>query len=93
MPQASFRPHFTLLVLYFFGFFLLFCFLLILPAMIEGAAQLPVGPGELTEAEKQRGAAIAREALRGKLPIALLATVAAVGLGSWKGVLPGLRRR
>jgi hypothetical protein len=81
------------MVLYFLAFFVFFCFVLALPDLVEGARALPPGSGPLTDAEREQGARIAAEALRGKLPLALAATIAALALGIWTRALPGLRRR
>ncbi len=91
--SVPFRPHFTLLLLYFFGFFVLFCFVLVLPQMIDAASQLPPGSGELTAEEKEIGAAVAREALSGRIPFALVAAIVTVAAGAYTGVLPGIRKR
>jgi hypothetical protein len=90
---VAFRPQFTLLVIYFFVFFVFFCFVLALPDLVAGARALPPSSGPLTDAEREAGARIAAEALRGKLPLALAGTVAALALGAWTRALPGLRRR
>ena len=91
-PPVAFRPRFTLLVLYFAAFFVFFCFLLALPDLLAAARALPAGEGPLTDAEREAGARVAAEALRGKLPLALLATATALGLGVWSRALPGVRR-
>jgi len=91
-PTAAFRPQFTLLVIYFFVFFVLFCFLLALPDLVAAARALPPRDGPLTDAEREAGARIAADALRGKLPLALAATLAVLALGAWTRALPGLRR-
>ncbi len=88
-----FRPQFTLVALYFFGFFLCFCLVLVLPALLEGLRSLPPSEGPLTEPERELAAELARDALRGRIPLALLATVAVLALGLWKRLLPGLRPR
>lgn len=89
---VTFRPQFTLVALYFFAFFLFFCLVLAMPALLEGLGSLPPGDGAITEQERELAAEITRDALRGKLPYALLATVAALALGLWTRALPGLRR-
>ena len=91
--SVAFRPQFTLLVLYFFAFFVFFCFVLALPDLVAGARALPPGSGPLSDAERDEAARIAVEALRGKLPLVVIATLAALALGSWTRALPGLRRR
>ena len=87
----GFRPEFTLLLLYFFAFFLFFALLLTLPALLEGMRTLP--PATSIEAERAAGAEIAQRAIHGKLGFALLATVVALGLGAYTRVLPGIRKR
>lgn len=89
---VTFRPRFTLVALYFFAFFLFFCLVLAMPALLESLRSLPPSDGPVTERERQLAAEITRDALRGKLPYALLATVAALGLGLWTQALPGFRR-
>lgn len=90
---VTFRPRFTLLVLYFGVFFVFFCFLLALPDLLAAARALPPREGPLTDAEREAGARVAAEALRGKLPLALVASCASIGLGAWTRALPGLRSR
>lgn len=90
--SAPFRPRFTLTLLYLVGFFVLFAMILALPDLIEGARQLGPGPEELSDAELEQAREISRRALSGgKLFAALGASVIAVGLGAFRGVLPGLR--
>lgn len=88
---VTFRPQFTLLLLYFFGFFVFFALLLALPALLEGLRSLPAREGPLSEQERALAAEITREALRGRLPYAGIAALAAIALGSWTRTLPGLR--
>jgi len=79
------------MLLYTFGFFLLYALLLALPALLEGARQL--GPGSrATPEDLERASAIAQHALEGRLPLALAAALLSVGLGVWRGALPGLHR-
>jgi len=88
---ASFRPEFTLYLVYFFGFFVFFALLLALPALFEGLRALP--PAASIEEERAAGARIARHALGGRLPWAVIAALTALGIGGYARVLPGLRRR
>jgi hypothetical protein len=90
---ASFRPEFTLLLLYFFGLFLAFALLLALPALLEALGTLPPGEGPLTPEERALAADTARRALRGRVPIAVVASVVVLGLGVWTRALPGFRHR
>ena len=78
------RPRFTLMMLYLFAFFFLFCLILVGPALWEVLQTVPPGP-EQEEAAKRA----AQEAARGKLGIAFVLAVAAVGIGSYSGWLPG----
>jgi len=89
---VSFRPQFTLVALYFFVCFLFFSLLLALPALLEGFRSLPPGAGALSDEERELATEITRDALRGRLPYALLATVATLGLGLWTRALPGFRQ-
>jgi hypothetical protein len=91
--SATFRPEFTLLVVYFFGVFLAFSLLLALPALLEALRTLPPGEGPLTDAERAVAAEAAREALRGRVSYAVIATVVVLGIGVWMRALPGLRGR
>jgi ABC-type Na+ efflux pump permease subunit len=90
-PAPGFRPEFTLLLLYFFMLFLFFALLLALPDLLEGMRTLP--PAASIEEERAAGAAIAQQAVKGKLFAAFLATVVALGLGAYTRVLPGIRKR
>lgn len=89
--EATFRPRFTLLLLYLALFFVGFALLLALPDLLEAYRSLPPGEGPLTPEELEVARRAAHEALRGRLGFALLAAVATTGLGAWRGVLPGLR--
>jgi len=85
--SPTFQPRFTLSLAYLAFFFVFFCLVLILPELLELVESMPPGP-ELQQAAKEA----AREAVRPRLPLALLLAVAATGLGSYFRVLPGLRR-
>jgi hypothetical protein len=94
MPSRApvFRPRFTLVLLYVAFFFLLYEMLFALPDLLAGARALGPGPEELTPEEMARAQEIARQALGGgKVLIALVASLATVGLGMWRGALPGVR--
>jgi hypothetical protein len=94
MPSRAppFRPRFTLVLFYVAGFFLLFAMLFALPDLLAGARALGPGPEELTPEEMAQAQEIARQALGGgKVLIALVASLATVGLGIWRNVLPGVR--
>jgi hypothetical protein len=89
-PAPVFRPAFTLLMLYFFAFFVFFAVLLALPALLEGMRTIP--PATTLEAERAAGAEIAKRAVQGKLLYALLAAIVATGIGSYGRILPGVKR-
>jgi len=92
-PRSSrppaFQPRFTLGLFYLFGFFLLYCLLLVAPLLWSMAE--PATPGQQEE-RTQAVAEATRQAIRPKLPIALLAALATTALGARARVLPGLRR-
>jgi ABC-type sulfate transport system permease component len=81
-----FQPRFTLTILYLFGFFLLYCLILVAPTLWEVARTLPPGPEQQAAAESA-----AREAIRGRLLFAFLAALASISLGAYFRRLPGLR--
>jgi len=84
--RARFEPRSTLGLLYFFACFFLYCLLLAAPALFEVARSMPPGP-EQQEAARRA----AQEALRGRLPVALLAALLTVGALAWARALPGMR--
>jgi hypothetical protein len=83
---AVFRPRFTLTILYFAGFFLLYAAALVAPALLEVARSVPPGPAQETASYDA-----ARAALSARMPIALVAALATLALGIFARVLPGLR--
>jgi hypothetical protein len=85
---ATFRPRFTLTILYFCAFLLLFCAALALPALFEVWRTLPPGPEQEAAAREA-----ARRAVGPRLPIAVLAALATTAIGLAARVLPGLRGR
>ena len=81
------RPRFTLLLIYLFAFFFLFCLILVVPALFEVLQTLPPGP------EQEEAARIAaQEAASGKLGAAFLLATFATGVGLYKHWLPGTQR-
>ena len=84
---ATFRPRFTLSLLYLAGLFFVYCLILIAPELGEIAR--PAGPGE-EAAMKEAAAETARRAIRPRLPIAIALAVATLFLGAKTGFLPGL---
>jgi hypothetical protein len=87
----TFRPEFTLLMLYFFAFFIFFALLLALPDLLDGMRNMP--PATSIDAERAAGAEIARHAVDGKLRFAFLAAAVVLGIGAYARVLPGIKRR
>jgi len=85
----GFRPEFTLYLFYFFAFFVFFALLLALPDLLEAMRTLPQAAS--IEEERAAGAAIARRALAGRLPLAIVAALVALGVAGYARVLPGLR--
>ena len=85
----AFRPRFTLVLVYVAGFFLLYAMLFALPDLLPllGAEGQALPPEELQARAEQ----VAREAMQGKVLIALVAALATVGVGVWRNALPGVR--
>jgi hypothetical protein len=71
---------------YFAGFFLLFCLLIVAPALVEVARE-----GEPSADMEARAQTAAHDAIQGRLPLALVAALVATGIGAYARVLPGLR--
>ena len=84
--RAVLRPRFTLLIFYLFGFFFLYCFALVAPALWEVFQSMPPGP-EQEEAAKQA----AQQAAAGRMGIAAVAAIVTTGIGMYKDLLPGTR--
>jgi hypothetical protein len=91
MPSRPppFRPRFTLTLFYIAGFFLLYALLFVAPdlAPLLGAEGQALPPDQLQERARQ----VAQQAMRGKVILALAASIATVGLAAWRRVLPGMR--
>jgi ABC-type uncharacterized transport system permease subunit len=85
---TTFRPRFTLSVLYLFGFFFLYCLLLVAPSLWEVLRTVPTGP-EQQEAAQQ----VAREVIRPRLWIAVVLSAVTTILGAHYRVLPGIAPR
>jgi len=81
-----FRPRFMLTILYFGGFFLLYCAGLAAPVLLEVWRSLPPGP-----AQEAASFDAVRASLGPRIPIALAAALATTALGIVARVLPGLR--
>lgn len=83
---ATFRPRFTLTILYFAAFLLLFCAALAAPALVEVLRTTPPGPEQEAIAREA-----ARRAVGPHLPIAVLAALVVTGIGIYARLLPGFR--
>jgi len=81
-----FRPRFSLTLAYFAGFFLLFCLLIVAPALLQ-VARVGV-PSEEMEA---RAESAAHDAIQGRLSLAFIAALVVTGLAVYARALPGLR--
>jgi hypothetical protein len=84
--SATFRPRFTLTILYFFGFLLLFCAAIAAPALYQVWQSVPPGPEQEAMAREA-----ARRSLSARVPLAALAALVATGVGIYARVLPGFR--
>jgi hypothetical protein len=85
---TAFQPRFTLSILYLFGFFFLYCLLLVAPSLLEVAKTVPPGPEQQEVAQQ-----VAREVVRPRLWIAVALAALTTVLGAHYRVLPGLRPR
>jgi hypothetical protein len=85
---TTFRPRFTLSILYLFGFFFLYCLLLVAPSLWEVLQTVPTGP-EQQEAAQQ----VAREVVRPRLLVAVVLSAVTTILGAHYRVLPGIAPR
>ena len=85
-PRAVLRPRFTLTMLYLFGFFFVFCLILVAPALWDVLVSMPPGPEQ-----EQAAMEAAREAARGRLGIAFALATAVTGIGIYGRWLPGAR--
>ena len=83
---ASFRPRASLALFYLFGFFFLFSFLLVAPALWQGFQRVSADPAQWDAAQQA-----VQHAMRPRLWIALVLAAAATLLGGRSGVLPGSR--
>ncbi len=83
---TTFQPRFTLGILYLFGFFSVYCLLLIAPSLLEVLETVPTGPEQQQAAEE-----VAREVMRPRLWIAVLLSAMSTVLGAHYRVLPGMR--
>ena len=84
-----FQPRFTVMLLYLVALSFVYCFAIASPILFRfyqiGSA------GTAGPQEQAMLAEAMREALRGRLWIAVVAAALTTGLGSWARVLPGLR--
>jgi hypothetical protein len=83
----AFRPSFTLALVYLLAFFVVFSLLLIMPELMGVLRDVAPGPEQERVAQE-----VARQAFGPRALYALGLALAAVGRGSDRRVLPGLRR-
>jgi len=83
---GTFQPRFTLSILYLFGFFFLYCLLLVAPSLLSVLQTLPPGPEQQAAAEQ-----LAREVVAPRLWIAVVLSAVTTILGAHYRLLPGLR--
>ena len=76
----------ALALVYLFGFFGLYCLLLVAPELLDVLATVPPGPEQQEVAEQ-----VVREAVRPRLLPALLLAMLTTALGGYFQVLPGFR--
>jgi hypothetical protein len=89
-PRSSrpppFQPRFTIGLFYLAGFFFLYCLVILAPDLWHVLQTVPPGPEQ-----EQAAAEVARQAIRGKLLLALMAALATTAIGGRAGWLPGMR--
>ena len=90
----TFRPRFTLMIVYFAFFFVVVSLLMVLPDLVAvirepdvAASAAPPTPEEM----QARASEVARRAMQGKVLPAFLLSVAVTGVLTWYGRLPGMR--
>jgi hypothetical protein len=82
----TFQPRFTLGLVYLFGFFFLYCMILIAPSLIAVLQEVPAGPEQQQAAEE-----VAREVIRPRLWIAFGLSAITTVAGAHYRLLPGFR--
>jgi hypothetical protein len=83
---TTFQPRFTLSMLYLFGFFFLYCLILVTPSLVSVMQTVSPGPEQQAAAEE-----VAREIVRPRLWIAIVLAATTTTLGAHFRLLPGLR--
>jgi len=85
---ATFEPRFTLSILYLFGFFFIYCIVIVAPALLDVLREVPPGP------EQEEAARVAaQEVIQPRLWIAFAASVLTTIAGVYYKALPGFRHR
>lgn len=85
---TTFRPRFTLSILYLFGFFFLYCVLLVAPSLLEVLRTIPPGPEQQEAAQR-----VAQEVVRPRLWVAVVLSALTTILGAHYRILPGIAPR
>ena len=91
---VSFRPRFTLMILYFAFFFVFLSLLLILPDLVGVIREPDVGASGAQPSPEEiqaRASEVARRAMQGKVLPAFGLSVVVTGVLTWYGRLPGMR--
>jgi hypothetical protein len=83
---GTFQPRFTLSILYLFGFFFLYCLLLVAPSLFSLLQAMPPGPEQQAAAEE-----LAREVVAPRLWLAAVLSAVTTVVGAHYRVLPGMR--
>ncbi len=90
----SFRPRFTLMIVYFALFFVSLSLLMILPDLVGVIREPDVvesGAQPSPEEIQARASKVARRAMQGKVLPAFGLSVVVTGVLTWYGRLPGMR--
>ena len=84
----AYRPTALLGILYFAVIFFVIGLLLVMPELMKVLETVPPGPEQQELANR-----VAHEAIRPRMPIALVLAVGVTALGGYFGILPGLKPR
>ena len=84
--QPMFQPRLSLGIVYVLVFFFVYCLALVGPALYEVLITMPPGPEQEEMARE-----VARETVRPRLWIALVAAIATTAAAAYAQILPGVR--
>ncbi len=91
---VSFRPRFTLMIVYFALCFVGVSLLMVLPDLVGVLREAEAEPGVAQpspEAMQAQASEVARRAMQGKVFPAFVLAVLVTGVLTWYGRLPGMR--